>query len=458
MEASNVRVSKKLRQGSVQEPSPRREADSITSPMDNHSQSPDQSCLDSPTSMLTRLELLEAQGGRKSKRLKIKSKLSITKSEAELQTHTSEINVQVNEQPVKDSPKKMHHTLSVSSTKDTGVNLITENTEEPCKHSSALVTESIDVQSVDNELTCLLEADMDLTHSVPDRIIQESNTSKVEDTECLQDEHKSTQARKRFFKSKEQELVDESPKIVERTPYDLSMLNETVGNMPPFSSVRTTEKENVQPLSCGNGGDNESVTLCDVSVVLKDFLKESMNSDTPKRSGKVRRKRHSPKCISLNSPRQPRCVSKVLQYPVDNDNSDEMWNHKWVQRKVRKKVKRQSLTAPGMSPDSVSSLELKWVKKNAAKSPSNNLDDSHSNAEDAQVINETPSPRTDKPKSPGSLIDDLPDLPHLQQQISENQREESVEMQATPDANENNADHCNSSPVTTEEDASECMT
>lgn len=468
VEDTSIGISEMFRQTAAQEPSPRREAASTTtSPTETQSQSLDHSCLDSHASLLARLELLEAKGGRKSRRL-LKSKLSTAALESELRDPASDIRTQENEQLVIGSPKKM---VPVSSTKGPGVSLTVENKDGPCKNSPALISESIERQRP-GDITCQLVTNMDITQPVSDIIIQQDIAPTVDDTEGSQDECKPTQSKKKFFKTKEQESIDEIPKVVERTPFDLSMLNETVVNMPPFSLMRTTEKENLQPLS--SGGSDEAVTLCDVSVVLKDVIKESVSADAPRRSIRMTQKgSHSPKSTPLNFPERTRRARRMLQYSVNYNDDDEMRNDEWGGGKKQKNKKPQSPTAEGMP------VKLKGLKKKSSKSLSNGLNDIHSNAEEAEVTNarvlsnktdnmkilpncyvriqrssimETPSFRMDEDTSPEDLLIDLNALPDQQQLLSKSQIGRSTEMRGTPDANDDNADDCISSPVSRDRD------
>lgn len=462
----------KLRQVTVQESSPPGEAASTTpSPTDTQTQSSDHSCLDLNTSVLARLELLEAQGGRKSRRLR-KSKLNIATFDSELQDSASDINMQENEQLVIISPKKMLHTLPVSNAQDPGVSLTAENKKMPSENSPASSNDCREAQSADSNVTCGIVTNMDMTQPVSDTIIQQNRTSKVGNVECLQDECKTTQTKKKFFKTKEQDSVDEPPKAVERTPFDLSMLNESVVNLPPFSSMRTTEKENLQPLLCGSG--DEPITLCDVSVVLKDVIKESRCSDTPKRSGRVSQKgNHSPKGTPLlSSAGRSKRARRTLQYKVCDcsEGSDEFtWS--------RKKVKKNELQLP-----TPAGISVRRSKKKSVKSLGNDLDDMHRKTEEAEITNARvlldktvnteilpncyvriqrssimETPRTDEDESLGSLFGDPRVFPEQQQLLSKNHKGRSTEMR-TSEEEENKADDCSNSPISREGEKCEFWT
>lgn len=473
VEDTSVGISETFRPATVQEPSSRREsASASTSPTDTQSQSLDHSCLDSHASLLARLEHLEAQGGRKSRRL-LKSKLSTAALESELQDPASDIRTQENEQLVIGSPRKMP---PVSSTKGPGVSLTIENKNGSCKDSPGLISDSEEMQRPGN-VTCQLVTNMDITQPVSDIIIQEDKALNGDDTEGSQDECRPTHLKKKFFKTKAQESIDEIPKVVERTPFDLSMLNETVVNMPPFSSMRTTEKENLKPLS--TGGADEVITLCDVSVVLKDVIKECGSSKALRRSIRITQKgSHSPRCTPLNSPGQIGCARRTLQYSVGcNEEKDER-NEEWGKGKEQKNEKLQSPNAEGMP------VKLKGLKKKSAKSLSNDLNDIHRNGEGAEVtdarvlsnksenmifpncyvriqrssIMETPSFRVDEETSPEDMLIDLTALPDQQQLVPKDQLGKSTEMRGTTDANNDNADDCSSSPVSRNRATSEFLT
>lgn len=429
-------------------PSPRKEASSTTmSPTDTPSQSFNHSCLDSPSSMLSQLEQLEVHGGRKSKRF-LRNKLNTT-SEPECQPVTLDARSQEGEQPAKGSPRKVFHTLPEPSTSP-GEGLMPENKEGSCKTLPVLLSESSEARAEINK-TCQVITNMDITQPVSNLIIQQSGEFK-DDIECLRHESKP-QSRKRFFKTKEEEQVDEIPKVVERTPFDVSMLNETVGTLPPFSSLRSTEKENLQPLLCG--GSNDPVTLCDVSVVLQDI------KDTPKTTFRAKEEEsQSSQRKSSVSPRRPRRVKRVLPY----DESEYELSSPAIRasQNRKRKGKSQSLTPNGTLTTS-SSDKHKRRNQSAGKRPSPSvLSPKTENTDNLtycyvrirrSVILESLS-RTDEESSPG-LQDGSDGLPDLQQPHSENHQRKSAQVTPASGISENSAEEHSNSPASTKKDASE---
>ena len=338
----------------------------------NPSLSLDHSCLDSPTtpsSMLARFETLEAVGGRKSKRF-LKKRKHFVKSMDEDVSVTLQQDNQVDKES---KPKAENLVIDLLTPKNmkAEVDLITDLKKEvPCNTVSAFINESPGDLRENGDLTCKIVTNMDITMPVSNLVIQENPTTcKEENFDGLQDEFKSTRPKRKFFKTKEMELSKDIPENVERTPFDLSMLNDSVAQLPPFSSTRTTEKENLPPVSADYS--DELAMLCDVSVVLEDVMKQPVCSKTPGKLLKVTQKQSQ---SAKRTSSQFKSATRTKQHTVNNTGVNEEIKKS---KRARKTVKESdSPKVIDVSVESTSDLELETLTESVIK-PSNDKEDTH---------------------------------------------------------------------------------
>ncbi|KAG0720470.1 hypothetical protein GWK47_006753 [Chionoecetes opilio] len=330
----------------------------VTTPKASPLQSADQTYVDSPTSMLARIEALEAIGGRKSKRFLKSRKRNVIMDSLEGEDGEAPVSVEQDKKPD-------GGTTQGTQEVDAGAASLTVNNKEvPCNISLSISDSPEDFRGY-NDVTCKIVANMDMTLPVSNPIIHENPaTSQEKCTNNLQDDSKCTHFRKKFFKSKETELLEDVQEKQERTPFDKSMINESVVKMPPFSSTRTTEKENLPPPLAENS--NGSMNLCEVSVVLEDVMKQPGHSQTPKRVHKVTQKgeSQSDKCMSTRAPRKmSRVTRKTLQYTVNCNDEEESSKPKRVRKTKKQSKKEQTHNAADCIVDST---------PNAAANPPDN--------------------------------------------------------------------------------------
>lgn len=495
----SVNFSPKLRQDEFQKSRSRKKVPSpALAPKNSPSESLDQSCLDSPASMLTRLEMLEAVGGRKSKRFQKRRKCFGNSESLEAKCEDASLSLQQDKQLDRStvpSTEKVDLEFCTPKKMDARVDSVTEtNKEESCNTSPALISETSEDFREDNDLTCKIVTNMDITLPVSNSIIEENPaTSIVKNTCSLQDESKSTQSKKKFFKTRGMELFEEIPEKVEKTPFDLSMLDESVVKMAPFSPPRTTEKENLPPLSAENG--NESLSLRRVSVVLEDVMKQPECSKTPKGLPRLMQKAsQSDKCMSSHTTRRLRSLTRrTLQYSVNySEDSGEIKKLERARRTIKKGESEHSPKTVDVLVESACNPELKSLRKSATKPLDDTPEDTHIELEESrrkkvcvllsdninkkEVLNEcfvkvhrtpikwSPTTRVDKNRSPRRNIQNelsvLLDL-HQQQQPSVDGKNPQQQMEEVEAASDVRADtpttSCNSSPVNTEENTSESI-
>ncbi|XP_063846714.1 uncharacterized protein LOC135092236 isoform X1 [Scylla paramamosain] len=371
-ESDGIVVSPVLSNGGFQGSRSRKKVSLATAPTDSPPLSLDHSCLDSPSSMRTRLETLEGAGGRRSKR-HLKRKQFVESENLEIKGENIFVSLeqdkQINQGII---PNTQSPVAEVGTPKKvvTNVNSITDNKGQSCNTSSAFISRSPVALREDADITCKIVTNMDITMPVSNLVIQENppviheNPTVIQENPqtCIeknidssQDELKVTQSKRKFFKTRETELSEEIPVNCEKTPFDLSMLNETVVDVPRFSSTRTTEKENLPPLSAKS--PSEYASLCNVSVVLEDVMKQPEYSKTPREFiQSAWKESQSAECIPSHTPRKLRSVSRrTLQYTVNCDEDNEEIEKPKRARKTRR------------NGESSSSLVNKSRRTNSAK-------------------------------------------------------------------------------------------
>lgn len=333
-ESDGVEVSPSLNGGLQGSRSRKRVSALATAPTDSPPLSLDHSCLESPYSKQARLESLEGAGGQRSKRHR--KRKSVRSGNLEIEDLEQDDQIDQGAVPNTRSPVPAVGTL-------TEVDSVTDNNKGPSSNTPPSLSSESSLALQENvDITCNNVTNMDLTLPISDFVIQENppviqenpQTCIERNVDCLQDELKVTLSKRKFFKTKGMELSEEIPVPSEKTPYDLSM-NETLVDLPPFSSTRTTEKENLPPVSPPVSA--KRLSLCDVSVVLKDVMKQPEYSKTPRElTSSPWKESQSAKCISSNTPRQLRSVRrKTLQYTTNCEDNEEIETPKRPRRTRR---------------------------------------------------------------------------------------------------------------------------
>ncbi|XP_042221298.1 titin homolog isoform X1 [Homarus americanus] len=197
----------------------------------------------------------------------------------------------------------------------------------PNQHRDFLIT--------DNDLTCVNDVSMDMTEPITKIIAHTA-------TEMVNKEEKNKG--RRFFKAQSKEEPQDKSEVAEKTPFDVSLMETTLINIPPYSSQRTVEKENFPPQfdNCNNGKDspNKTMGLRRVSIVVEDILKNpgilekytpkvnvALSSESEKSesgSGRVRRNRLCQRSTMDSPGRREPIRRKTLRYSVKDEQEEQM--------------------------------------------------------------------------------------------------------------------------------------
>ncbi|XP_042881583.1 uncharacterized protein LOC122259092 isoform X2 [Penaeus japonicus] len=338
----------------------------------------DHSYLASPASMLARLENLEAKSGRRSK---ARSRGMSLRGSTENAGRSSEVGTEGQRRLTRRRTEIKRNSLEADPVKneDDSFNLKLEETvlddgddykvESQLSDSILMPPPSLPLPVVekdflitDNDLTCIGDISMDMTEPLSKIIGQAAvDLHKGEDTKI----------ERRFFKTQSPDLVG-SPKVgeaPEKTPFDLSLMDATVVNIPPYSSQRSLEKENLPPHFDGENSKEEkkeSVNLRRVSVVLEDVmkcpdlpdkytpdLKLNLSAQKVKSAGNSSGKSKDtlPKASKAESPllKKPK-KRKTLRFSVAHEEEEEDEDEHFSPKKGRRSQKgRRKNSSVGMT-------------------------------------------------------------------------------------------------------------
>ncbi|KAK8743738.1 hypothetical protein OTU49_001240 [Cherax quadricarinatus] len=349
----------------------------------------DHSYLASPATMLCRLEKLEARAGRRSKARSRgcsqsvdRAKLNETIPEKQKRTLLPSQEVQRNTDEKNDVAKNdlslnLHLEEIVESDQEPGNISHHQNTlSMPPPPSLPFPSQQVDWMN-DNNLTCLHNVSMDITEPISKILARVAADASKEEQNG-----KEAQMEKRFFKAQSREQSEVEAEVAEKTPFDVSLMDATHVNIPPYSSQRTIEKENLPPQFENHSHTKEtpeiSVSLRKVSIVLEDVLKsprEAAEKYTPTVSfsetsscsgnsesvsnGKMR-KNHQ-KSTSESSVKKASVRRKMLRYSLkdkcreedsEDKEEDELWRpgiKKYKTYKQRRTFSRKAQTKKSLA-------------------------------------------------------------------------------------------------------------
>ncbi|XP_047474973.1 uncharacterized protein LOC125029170 isoform X2 [Penaeus chinensis] len=378
----------------------------------------DHSYLASPASMLARLENLEAKAGRRSK---ARSRGMSLRGSVEDGGRPSEVGSEGGRRLTRRRTEIQRNSLEADSVKneddsfnlkleetllETGDDIKVESQESdsvlmPPPRMPLPVVEK-DYLITDNDLTCIGDVSMDMTEPLSKIIGQAAVDIHKEDTKI----------ERRFFKTQTPDLPG-SPKAegTEKTPFDLSLMDATVVTIPPYSSQRSLEKENLPPHFDGENSrveKTESVNLRRVSVVLEDVmkcpdlpdkytpeLKLSLSAQTVKSGGNSSGKSKDtlPKASKAESPllKKPK-KRKTLRFSVAHEDDDEDDDESFSPMKGRRSQKgRRKNSSVGMTRARRSTLSRRASSvDSSASGPARKQRRRKKESEDANTPQNTP--------------------------------------------------------------------
>ncbi|XP_069981430.1 uncharacterized protein [Penaeus vannamei] len=377
----------------------------------------DHSYLASPASMLARLENLEAKAGRRSK---ARSRGMSLRGSSEEGGRPSEVGTEGGRRLTRQRTEIKRNSVEADSIKneEDSFNLKLEETllEVGDIKMGSQESDSVlmppprmplpvvdkDFLITDNDLTCIGDISMDMTEPLSKIIGQAAVDIHKEDTKI----------ERRFFKTQTPDLTG-SPKTeaTEKTPFDLSLMDATVVNIPPYSSQRSLEKENLPPHFDGENSrveKTESVNLRRVSVVLEDVmkcpdlpdkytpeLKLSLSAQTVKSGGNSSGKSKDtlPKASKAESPllKKPK-KRKTLRFSVAHEDDDEDEDENFSPKKGRRSQRgRRKSSSVGMTRARRSTLSRRTSSVDSgAAGPARKQRRRKKDSEDANTPQNTP--------------------------------------------------------------------
>nr|XP_045595220.1 uncharacterized protein LOC123756181 [Procambarus clarkii] len=337
---------------------------------ENSTNSLEHSYLASPATMFARLEDLEAKAGRQSKRSKGRSLRANRESmervhdvipEKQLRSspRSKELLRGMNNSAVAKTDESLNLHLDATVGSSSNTEPLNDSHPQDTVHMPPPIlpgpTKQAEFWVNDNDLTCVHNISMDMTEPISKIFAQAA-------VEALKEEKgKEVQLERRFFKAESNKQLKVQPEVAEKTPFDVSQMDATLVNIPPYSSQRTVEKENLPPQfenhSNADAASVMFVNLRRVSVVLEDVLKSPRSTEkfTPQVNLALSSGSGSSRCSSSSRSRNKQHQKSTAESPMKSEP-------------VRRKMLTYSLQIEEDDKDLEDSDDEAWIPSGIRKS------------------------------------------------------------------------------------------